>query len=263
MLKAHQEFMFVTGCSRSGTSVMSNLLREHPAIGLGRERFADHYFHEADFPQSLFEKERFCKIIRPSDSHHRELEPYYGDLYCRFESCRYIGDKIPPIALDYSKLLRNFARPRIVFMLRNILDVADSFNLRVRKARASGRTDGWPWGRDSSEAIAEWNRSLKQTLKVAERIQLHTVVYERLFEDDSEIKSLFGFLDLPLTDAVVAAHRDLMAEHRELDQARRLSLSSLEKFEIMKRASFGAYRQMLDMAGRQGEVRTGSKNLTI
>ena len=89
------------------------------------------------------------------------------------------------------------------------------------------------------------------------------LVYERLFEGDFEINSLFRFLDLPLTDAVVAAHRDLMAEHRELDQARRLSLSSLEKFEIMKRASFGAYRQMLDMAGRQGEVRTGSKNLTI
>ncbi len=250
----NQEFMFVTGCSRSGTSVLSNLLRVHPAIGLGRERFADHYFYENDFPQSLFERERFCKIILPSDSHHRELEPYYGDLYGRFEVCRFIGDKIPPIALDYTRLLRNFERPRIVFMLRNIFDVADSFNMRARKARASGRTDGWPWERGSAEAISEWNRSLKQTLMSADLIQLHVVVYERLFQGDSEVRSLFQFLGLTLTDAVEATHRDLMVENKEREQARKISLTSLEKLDIMMRASFGAYRQMLDLAHRQGEL---------
>lgn len=245
------EFLFVTGCARAGTSVMANLLREDDRIAMGRERYAELYLTARTFSKELFGKERFCRILDPADSHHRSLEPYYAELHDRYDNCLYRGDKIPELACNYGLLLERFERPKIIFMLRNIFDVADSFNLRVKKAIASGRKDGWPWDRGSASAVTEWSRALKQTLRVQERIQLHVVVYERLFEDQCELRRLYRFLGLTVPDKVLAAHRDLMAEHRELDAARKISLTSSEKLDIMERAAFGAYRKVLELAKLQ------------
>ncbi|WP_373502075.1 sulfotransferase [Aestuariivirga sp.] len=244
------EFLFVTGCARAGTSVMANLLRTDSRIAMGRERFAELYLTEKTFPPELFEKERFCRILGPGDSHHRRLEPYYAELHDRYDHCVFRGDKIPEMAGDYGLLLENFERPRVIFMLRNIFDVADSFNGRAKKARASGRTDGWPWDRGSAAAVSEWNLALRNTLAIGERVHLHVVVYERLFEDSSEVEALLSFLKLAPQDSMLSAHRELMAEHRELDASRTNTLTSVEKLDIMRRADFAAYRQMLKLGNR-------------
>ncbi len=248
------EYLFVTGCARSGTSVMADLLRAHCHIAMGRERFAHRYLGDRCFSPSLFDKERFCRQLHEQDSHHRTLGAYYEDLYQRFDQCRYRGDKVPEIALDYSPLLASYRRPKVVYMLRNCFDVADSFKHRALRAEAEGDKGGWPWDRASEAAVAEWSLSLRNSLKVLDSLDLLFVVYERLFVDDSLLIQLFRFLDLPVTEAVANAHRSFMRVHQDLDDKRRNTLTSLEKLYIMRNADFAAYRRALDNADRQANA---------
>lgn len=242
------DYLFITGCARSGTSVMANLLRSHPEIAMGRERFSFRYSGKRDFPSCLFEKERFCRQLLPGDSHHERLDAYYEELHARIDQCAYRGDKIPEMACAYAPLLAAYDRPKVIYMLRNIFDVASSFKLRASRARENKMTAGWPWDRGSAAAVAEWSLSLRNTLEVLDRIQVHFVVYERLFESAVEIDTLFGFLNLQITEPVNSMHEGMMGKYRELELAREVSLTSPEKLHIMQSADFESYRRALRVA---------------
>jgi hypothetical protein len=242
------EYLFVTGTARSGTSVMADLLRSHPAIAMGRERYASKYISERNLPLSLFEKERFCLQLLDGDTHHKQLQPYYAELYLRFDRCRYVGDKIPEMACNYTPLLATYHRPKIIYMLRNIFDVADSFNQRAALARAENVHQGWPWDRESAAAVAEWNLSLRNTLSSIDEIELLIVPYEQLFVDDILLSRLFDFLQLSITEETTAAYTAGRKVRQKLEQTRRVALTSLEKLDIMRNADFDAYRRVLSMA---------------
>jgi Sulfotransferase family len=248
------EYLFVTGCARSGTSVMADLLRSSCHIAMGRERFAYRYLGDRYFPPNLFEKERFCRQLHERDSHHRTLDAYYADLYQRFDQCRYRGDKIPEIALDYAPLLNFYERPKVIYMLRNCFDVASSFKCRALTAKAEGRTDGWPQHRGSDAAVEEWGRSIYNTLKLQNKMELLFIIYERLFIDDRIIKKIFHFLGVPITKAVTVAHQNAMLLYQDLEEQRKNALTSLEKLYIMRNADFYTYRRALDIAERQSNA---------
>jgi hypothetical protein len=245
------KYLFVTGCARSGTSVMTDLLRAHPKIAMGRERFAGRYLEDGYFPPSLFERERFCRQLREGDSHHQTLSPYYEDVYHRFDQYYYRGDKIPEMATNYAPLLVSYSRPKVVYMLRNCFDVADSFNRRAIDAKAAGNKHGWPWDRDSTAAVEEWNVSLRNTLGVLDKIDVLFVIYERLFVDDIVLNHLFDFLDLPVTDEVAATFYAFTRVHQDLESKRRIALTSLEKLHITRNADWDAYRRVLCLAEAQ------------
>lgn len=244
-------YLFVTGCARSGTSVMAELLRSHDEIAMGRERYGYRYL-DYGLPLNLFEKERFCRELQPGDSHHVTLQPYYEELYQRFDSCRYRGDKIPRMATDYGPLLASYVRPKVVVMLRNIVDVAHSFNRRAEKAErlaAQGVAPGWPPDRRSAAAVETWNAAMRNTLGVLDQIDYHLVVYEELFVRPSALERLFVFLDLPLTDNVLAVYRDKMRRSNKLEMRRRqLVLTSQEKLFIARNADFESYQRLLALA---------------
>jgi hypothetical protein len=178
------------------------------------------------------------------------LGAYYEDLYQRFDQCCYRGDKIPEIALDYAPLLASYPRPKVVYMLRNCFDVANSFKQRAFRAEAEGDRGGWPWHRASDAAVAEWSLSLRNSLNALDQLDLLFIVYESLFVDNSLLIRLFRFLDLPVTDVVAEAHRSFMRMYQDLENKRRNALTSAEKLYIMRNADFDAYRRALDIADR-------------
>lgn len=241
------EYLFITGCARSGTTAMANLLRSSPLIAMGRERFAYRY-EERQFPPALFERERFCRELVTGDTHHPALGKYYEALYTRFESCRYRGDKIPEMACDYGPLLEQFHKPRIVFMLRNILDVANSFNGRAREAQSKGIRDGWPWSRDGSEAVREWNISINNTLLALGTIDIYIVTYETFFTSEEFLESLFGYLDLPISAKTRSKYHMMQDQFKRIDAQRCVALTSEEKLYIFQQADFEAYRRLLARA---------------
>lgn len=242
-----QEYLFVTGCARSGTSVMAELLRSHHKIAMGRERFSGRYWR-GELPQRLFEKERFCRQLQEHDSHHESLSHYYEEVYHRFDQCIYRGDKGPAIADNYNPLLESYTRPKVIFMLRNCFDVANSFNRRAEQTSKQPERHKWPVDRRCESAIVEWNRSIRNSLEVLDKVDFLFIVYERLFADNAILRRVFDFLSLPITDEVTAAWQRFMARKRVLENSRQLTLSSQEMLHIMRSADIDAYRRVLHIA---------------
>lgn len=229
---------------------MAELLRSHGEIAMGRERYGYRYI-DYGLPSSLFEKERFCRDLQPGDSHHATLQPYYEEVYQRFDSCRYRGDKIPRIATDYGPLLASYIRPKVVVMLRNIADVASSFNRRADQSErlaAQGVTPGWPPDRRSAAAVQTWNAAMRNTLGVLDKIDHHLVVYEELFARPGALERLFSFLDLPLTENVQAVYQDKMRKNDKLKERRQLALTPHEEQFIARNADFESHRRLLALA---------------
>jgi Sulfotransferase family len=241
-------YLFVTGCARSGTSLMANMLRTHPQIAMGNERFARRYYRDAHFPPSLFERERFCRQLLKGDSRDLSLQPYYADLYSRIDRCRYRGDKIPKMASNYAPLLASFIQPKVVYMLRNCFDVANSF--KHRAAVTPGGENEWPRDRNAVAAIAEWNLSLRNTLAVLDQIDVMFVVYERFLVEAGQLRRLFDFLGLDIPRTVAKRYAKFAREQKRLEEDREISLTSLEKMHIMRHADFDAYRRAMEIADR-------------
>lgn len=248
-----RQYLFVTGCARSGTTMMADLLRADPRIAMGRERYAYRYIFERALSPELFEAERFCCQWHSEDSHHRSLQPYYSALYPAFERCRLVGDKIPEIACDYRPLLTHFKRPRVIYMLRNLADVANSYRCRAREA-AAGQGHGWPAQRGVVEAVLEWNLSLTNTLRHWNDMHVLVLPYETLFVDPAQLERLRCFLQLGETPEIDAEHARLAVRGAQLDRERRLGLSPAERMLVQQHADAAAYAALLQRAGLGGAV---------
>ena len=119
---------------------MADLLRSHPRVAMGRERYAQRFSHLGEsFGPDLWERDRFCSRLEAEDTHHQSLQPYYADLFSRFHGCTHVGDKIPKIYENYALVKRHYPDCKIVFMVRNVFDVAQSFEIRAMQAAKSTR----------------------------------------------------------------------------------------------------------------------------
>ena len=246
------QYLFVTGCSRSGTSLMTDILRSHPAIAMGAERYANRYV-ERTLDPSFFTRDRFCVEWHSEDSHHRKMNPYYADLLDRFDSCAYRGDKIPEIALDYSTLLNNFEQPRIIYMMRNLLDVASSFKARVLAARRNPSPFGWPVDRDHVAAVDEWNQSVRNTLAAVgsrNRAAFILVRYEHIFDSDLPSR-LCSALGLEVADEMRAFYREAHERSAEIAGSRRMLLTEEEARYVQSHVDTASWQALLELEKAQ------------
>lgn len=231
--------------ARSGTSTMADLLRGHPKIAMGRERYGHQFRSDLPFNADLFGKERFCRDLQAGDSHHTELGPYYEGLYSRFDECTHFGDKIPNIPHDYGKLLRNFPECKVVYMLRNIFHVAYSFQVLADRTKQEGKGK-WPASRGWKEAVSEWNRSIAATLEFAGNLDVFIVEYEKLYTEESLLEGLFSFLEVNV-DPMVRKQWDTSGRKRtEIEHDRNLPFSSLQMHYIIRNARIDLYNKLLD-----------------
>ena len=133
-------------------------------------------------------------------------------------------------------------------MVRNVLDVAQSFEQRAMKSARLEKPvprDKWQPTRDYSEAVVEWNESLQQTLGVLSQIDVMVVEYEQLYVEPVLLGRLFQFLNLEVVASVQAFWDSARNQRDELESGRVITLGSNEKRHIARYADFKSYRELL------------------
>ena len=174
--------LFVCGAARSGTTAMTRLLNTHPDIVVGIERFKTRLLRaddEEDLP-ALFAKERFFDYD-PGDTNVNYRRSYRGDMERaarKFDDAVYIGDKVPNLYRRLDFIAAKFPDCRVVYMLRDPLHVAASWQVR-----ALDEEDAWPAENDYRQAVADWNESVRIALAARKNLgpRISYVSYERVF----------------------------------------------------------------------------------
>jgi len=197
-------YLFVVGCSRTGTTAMGEFLNKDERIILGVERYKK---IGKKLTLAHFEKDRFFDISADDTNVLGKLERRSGPLKERWDrgGVAYVGDKSPNFYRFLPHLTKTFPGCKVVFMYRGLYAVASSFNVKAYNPKSR-----WPETGDYRKAVVQWNESL-QCLKdfVASRAATPVFIakYDRFYANNrAYLEALYDYLELPLTDAVVAAY---------------------------------------------------------
>lgn len=228
--------LFVAGCQRSGTTALLDFLNRDPRIALGRERFK---FVTGEISPASFAPEHFLSPMASETNFLSGAE--FDDARSKFEAgtLRYLGDKTPRYGMVLARLLKVFEHGKVLFLHRDLLRVAASFN-----ARAANPKDRWPRENDYRQAVKTWSKNLERFVQAKEGPGSDRVLgvrYEDFFSNgDRQLQRLYSFLQLEVTDAVISAYHetcdgwerraaaDLNLSEREVDELLRLKPNDLE-----------------------------------
>lgn len=238
-----KRFLFVTGCPRSGTQVLNRVISAHPDIALGNERFNKRLDRRELYPRD-FTRDRFFDIQR-RDTWYRSLDEfstYYDRLKFKYDNAVYVGDKYPGAFQRYGHLVGNFGDIRFIFILRNIYDVAMSFEAR----RARGVH--WPADGGAEYAVARWNEAIGMTLVWKERARILTVSYEDLFVRGASAEPIAEFLQVDAEPLTTALNRERASPIRDTGSSARLTPEQAD--HICRYANFGGYRLLLEVSAK-------------
>lgn len=241
-----KNMVFICGCARSGTSALWRLMTAHSKVAIGLERYIERCTDtKFDMTPELFEKERFYTLKR-GDTHFKSIEKggqgeYYAQLKDRYNDCTHFGDKTPRLFRYYKDIFKTFPDARILFIYRNIFDVAQSFNTRKQK-------EGDAWDRGYKAAVKDWNLSMKNTNAFLDQKdeRILPISYEELFFGQFDIEQIFDFLNLENEPSVHKLYQGLRKKAKEIEGKREPNLSSLQKHFIMKTARFNLYKKLVE-----------------
>jgi hypothetical protein len=235
-------FLFVTGCPRSGTTAIGDLLNTHPGIVLGIERFILRAFNNPGFSlePSLYEHDRFFEI-RPKDTFYDDLEGFYAgyrEMRTKYHRSRYIGDKLPNLYQSMERFQKVFpSNAKIVIIFRNIFHVAASY---IRRAR---NLDDHFWRRDQDlrVALSDWQEAMTFLEDERDNPNVIPLCYEDFFTDIRYLHNLLDDLGLPSSTSIEDCYNGLKEQFTALDSAGRLSLSPADVVEIIEKAPLEKY----------------------
>ncbi|MBK6863097.1 MAG: sulfotransferase [Ideonella sp.] len=216
-------------------------LTRDPRIALGLERYAELLKSEGLQP-SLFEEDRFFDL-RPRDTFYRDLEafnPYYGEVRARYADSEIRGDKIPSLFAHLDEILAVFPEARVIVMVRNIFDIAASYERRADEGVH------WPDNRRTNAAIKDWRRMLSAVSMYAEDRRVLPVIYEDFYFGQGNLRALYDFLELDLTHRVEVAFRRTLERGAAREEARSRDLSQEAVMNICLNAPFGQYRELVE-----------------
>ncbi|HEX2590789.1 MAG TPA: sulfotransferase [Rhizomicrobium sp.] len=234
-------YLFIGGCSRSGTSALARQLNWHPKIVCGEERYKGilRRTRFAEFTPSLFEEERFFDF-RPDDTDHTPDKSQYSGLYrkakLRFASAEVVGDKVPAYAYDIRELNRRFSDARFILIFRDVLGVANSYKRN------------WA-GRDPRDAIMMWNRVLEATLLAMESVasNIFIVRYEALYSGSYDFTPMLAHLGLE--DDPAFARGYAVTSEKSVEFAKRAPLLDAEEVrDITAAARYDLYDKVVKFA---------------
>ena len=246
-MQAERKHLFVCGCARSGTTALWRLLVSHPRIMLGLERYILKTNRGEAMTPELFGRDRFFDL-RARESIVDDLAKiaYYAKARARFDTAEYVGDKQPGLYRGYPAIEDNFADATVICIIRNIIDVAASYQKRAENAH------GQPWSpeRDFARAITDWQTCLAETLALADRprprTRLIVVCYEDLFLHDTDLNPLFETLELRVQPPVRTEYAELRRKSPMLEERRADGLTSKQRNQISLTAPFDLYRELHD-----------------
>lgn len=226
-------YLFVSGCPRSGTTVMATLLNWSDRVFVAQERFAPlTRFHPEEFKPSLYTPSRMLDF-RPGECGYDAFEDK-AEYRSRFanpkkfdslEDYQVIGDKITHLFRRFSMFGNADWRDldvAVVHMVRNVQDVAASYQTRKNDAG-----DAWDW--DGDDAVRDWTESVECAYAFdasPERTaKFHVVDYDWLFTGSRArlvdgAANLFEALGLPFASKQ-AEGVGLLADSRERFLAKR------------------------------------------
>jgi hypothetical protein len=248
-----KRYLFVCGCPRSGTTALWNLLTAAPDVVLGLERYGTRVSSAADWlAPELFQHERFFEW-RAGDTFYDDLEafhPYYRTARTQWHEAAIVGDKLPKLYARFQQLAEVFPSAKVVFLIRNIFDVAASY-----KKRAEDVTDAtWRRNQGVRAAIVDWTQSIAAYQAASPRLDILPIAYEQLLVEGRGLQALCDWAGLAGRESVVARHRHLLARSHALDRDRHRSLTALETHDICMRAPFGGFRNIVERALERAAV---------
>jgi hypothetical protein len=228
--------LLVCGVARSGTTATTKIMNLHPAIYLGDERYRqlfERYLQNEGLAitPELFQKHRFFDYRR-RDSRlasmivSGELSPHTIQDELKFDSAKFVGDKLPNAVRDYNLLFRRLPSARVVFMARNPYDVAASWNKRAREAR------NWPPTQDAKSMVEEYNKQFRSIYTSATAGHGVVIVrYEKIFSQNGPdyVGQLLGLLGLEESEPIRNWYKENMEHIWRIRNAKRdLSVEDLE-----------------------------------
>lgn len=207
-----QEYLFLAGVARSGTTALRWILGNHPEIAVGMERYKKLWGPRIqELGPELFERERYFDYsdgltnITPDVPWAQER---LADLEAKWDTARYRGDKMTVIRAR--ALWERFPQARFVFIVRDISLVASSWERRA----ADPSDTGWREGAGADRAVAAWNTAVRRVLHAvqARPDQAIALDYTRFFGDPAGtgLNATMRFLDLdpsPILAEWQAAHQ--------------------------------------------------------
>ena len=237
-----QQFLFVVGCPRSGTTAMGRFLAEDVRVVMGIERFG-HRVYANDFTLSpaLFAKERFMSI-EPGDTFYDSFDfskASYSGVEEKYDDAEWLGDKIPKLYEALDHLFEVFPETtKVIFLFRNIFDVCASYNQRLKDPK-----DDWSLG--TADAIRDWNRSIAMYKKSKHKDKIIPVIYEDFFRHKDNYLAMCKMLSLSTEGETLQRIKAFTARNSQLEEARTRSLSEEDVFKISTEALFGGYRDIV------------------
>ena len=242
-------FLFACGCPRSGTTVLWRLLKASPKIAMGVERYILRVVGpKYELNESHFEKDRFYKYT-DGDTHFPDITSagageYYAQLSEYYDDCKYYGDKIPPLYEQYDNIFSSFKDVYVVFIFRNIFDVAQSYMKRYENKEDA-------WNKNVDDAIREWNLSLRSTIEAKKKgYKIFCLEYEEVFYQDYDLEPIFKAIDVRYSKKVKMNFRNEKIFCQRLETKRDNSLSSLDKRNILYNADFDAYKEVISLKNK-------------
>jgi hypothetical protein len=238
--------LFICGCPRSGTTALWRLLTAHPRIVLGVERYVLFAYQKGKITPSLFQREKFFQIEK-GETFYADLvgfNPYYETARDQYDRAHIIGDKIPELYRDYPGINSEFPDACILFIIRNIFDVAESYERRARDENDVT----WNHKRDFRAAVSDWQLALASTLEFmnsdGRKVQLHIISYEDLFLQRADISRLFSAVKMELVPEVHARYERMLVRSKVLEAQRGGVLNSNAQNHIALHARFDLYRRL-------------------
>jgi len=244
-----RQLLFVVGLARSGTTALTELLSTHPEIALGMERYKRLMLRRAsvELRPSLFEPARFFDFtdgltnITPDAS--PRWDAYYRHLAEGYDTATYVGDKVTGVRVRM--ILQRFPAARVVVIVRDLVEVAASWQRRADDPTDAGWREAW----DAQEAAVQWNRGLRQLLRMFDLAtgRIRVVEYRTLFGDPSgrSIHGTFDWLGLPASPAADTAFDQMHSRYARDLRDRAPELAPTERDAVATMADLEAWRAAL------------------
>ncbi|WP_122894011.1 sulfotransferase family protein [Arcobacter peruensis] len=232
--------LFIAGCARSGTSALAQLLGSNDKVVMGMERFG-HLYNKNKFEASadLFETKRFL-TIEDGDTFYTDLEKFHAwdpNIIKKLESVNYeyIGDKRPEIYEVYDEMFNTFPDSKIIFIYRNLYEVAASWNKRAEAK------ENWPATKDFKKAVYAWNDSLRLTVEAIDKYpnQIACIRYEDVFVNAIDLKPLYAWLNIDMDANTHSKLKNILINSKRLqDERKSFQLSDEQKLFCDSTANF-------------------------
>jgi hypothetical protein len=246
--------LIVTGVARSGTTALGELLNTHSKICLGIERFKFRYLRENTYSNDFFQKDRFFDF-RPEDTNldpalRPAWQPVYDEIAEKWDTAEVIGDKVPdllPILGDFIATNPDF---RYICILRNLKDVALSWQTRADKPR-----DAWPAGKGFETACESWSEQMQMLHDLMAQKPMRGKVllldYDTMYDNpDRTGAAILSFLGI----SAEAAFLQTLQEHAEFMASRSARKVPKKYISAYKDAPQGHIRGLRKISNEQMDL---------